>query len=122
MIYHFQFFKIIFTQSGPLAVTQHKLKTAPEGAEFEYLLDNYFFLRLATPVKLIRPESNNQTVVQTVTTLALARIIDASSVHYELCRRNHCRHRTLPGHLQRYHQSHRTLIFPYPGDNQDCQE
>lgn len=38
-------------------------KTAPKGAAIDYLLYCYDFFLLATPIKPIRPEPNNQTAV-----------------------------------------------------------
>ena len=47
-------------------------KTTPEGAAYDYLLYNYYFFRLATPIKPIRPEPNNQTAAGTGTELTLS--------------------------------------------------
>ncbi len=96
-------------------------KNGSRRSRISLIFNGYAFLRLATPIKLIRPEPNNQTVARTVTTLALARIIDASSVHYKLHCQNHS-FRILPEYLQRYHQPHRTLLLPYLGKNQGWQE
>ena len=41
--------------------TAAQIKTASEEAAIDHLLYNYDFLRLATPIKPIRPEPNNQT-------------------------------------------------------------
>ena len=56
-------FSTVSANNGQSAQT----KTAPEGVACDYLLYNYAFFRLATPIKPIRPEPKSQTAAGTGT-------------------------------------------------------